>query len=263
MKQQLFSVLFISLMFLGCTKNEKASNNSHGKVNIEPETNIGATGQISIMNNGINYNYTTVRTKDGNVWLQQNLGSSRVAQSVDDTFAFGGFYQWGRWADGHQLLKPEPEVRNPNILFSNNPAGLPLGGINFFIASWWNTGTNNDKWEATSASEVNQFNGCDPCKALGNKWRLPTNDEWNEVLIAENITDASSAFNSNLKIANAGWRSSNSVFLNETIYSSRFWSSTASAANTAFSLLIRSNDVIKNFSDSRSYAMSIRCIQKM
>lgn len=263
MKQQMFFALCISLFFLSCSKNEKASNNSHGKVNIEPETNIGATGQINITNDGINYNYTTVRAKDGNIWLQQNLGSKRVAQFINDSMAFGHYFQWGRWIDGHQQYKPEPEVRNTNILFSNNPAGLPLGGINFFIASWWNTGTNNDKWEASSPSEVTQFNGCDPCKALGNNWRLPTNEEWNEVVIAENITDASSAYNSNLKIAYAGWRSSSSVFLNEVISSSRFWSSTASATNTAFSLLINNNKVIKSFSDSRSYAMSIRCIQKM
>lgn len=254
---------FLLLLFVSCDKNSQIDNSSHGKVNVEPQSAIGSKGEVWLQYNGKKTKYVTVRAKDGNVWLQQNLGALQVAQSLTDSLAFGDYFQWGRWNDGHQHFKPEPEVRNPNVLLYNNPSGLPLGGIKFYIATWWNTGTITDKWEAASAAEVDKSNGCDPCKVLGNNWRLPTNDEWNAIIEAENISDANSAYASHLKIANAGWRSSKNTFLKEINNSSRFWSSTASASNSAFSLLINENGVVKNFSDSRSFGMSIRCIQKM
>ena len=41
-------------------------------------------------------------TSAGQVWMDRNLGAARVAQSVDDYFAHGFLYQWGRLADGHE-----------------------------------------------------------------------------------------------------------------------------------------------------------------
>ena len=38
----------------------------------------------------------------GKIWLDRNLGASRVARAVDDNQSYGDYYQWGRAADGHQ-----------------------------------------------------------------------------------------------------------------------------------------------------------------
>ena len=42
---------------------------------------------------------STVTSANGKVWMDQNLGASRVATSSTDTSAYGDLYQWGRAAD--------------------------------------------------------------------------------------------------------------------------------------------------------------------
>jgi hypothetical protein len=39
----------------------------------------------------------------GRVWLDRNLGATRVAASSTDTEARGYYYQWGRNDDGHEF----------------------------------------------------------------------------------------------------------------------------------------------------------------
>ena len=38
----------------------------------------------------------------GRVWLDRNIGASRVCTSYDDAQCYGDCYQWGRGYDGHQ-----------------------------------------------------------------------------------------------------------------------------------------------------------------
>jgi len=38
----------------------------------------------------------------GRVWMDRNLGASRVCTAYNDTACYGDYYQWGRDADGHQ-----------------------------------------------------------------------------------------------------------------------------------------------------------------
>nr|WP_320009862.1 hypothetical protein [uncultured Desulfobulbus sp.] len=44
----------------------------------------------------------TVTSPTGRVWMDHNLGASRVATSYDDKEAYGNLYQWGRGSDGHE-----------------------------------------------------------------------------------------------------------------------------------------------------------------
>jgi len=46
--------------------------------------------------------YGTVTTRTGRIWLDRNLGASRVALSPTDTQAYGDYFEWGRPADGHE-----------------------------------------------------------------------------------------------------------------------------------------------------------------
>jgi type II secretory pathway pseudopilin PulG len=56
---------------------------------------------ITFTYNGSEVTYGTVSASD-ECWMDKNLGASRVAQAVDDTQAFGDYFQWGRPDDGHQ-----------------------------------------------------------------------------------------------------------------------------------------------------------------
>ena len=40
-------------------------------------------------------------------WMDRNLGARRVATAVDDVFSYGNYYQWGRPADGHEIICSE------------------------------------------------------------------------------------------------------------------------------------------------------------
>lgn len=46
--------------------------------------NAGDTGCVQLTYQNKTVSYITVRAADGNEWLQQNLGSTTVATSIDD-----------------------------------------------------------------------------------------------------------------------------------------------------------------------------------
>jgi len=61
----------------------------------------------TVTHNGYTYE-TVVSPYTGRIWLDRNLGASRVCTAIDDEQCFGDYYQWGRGADGH-------EKKNSNI----------------------------------------------------------------------------------------------------------------------------------------------------
>jgi uncharacterized protein (TIGR02145 family) len=259
---RLLLVSIIALMCLFHTSSCKKTEADNEAIDALPENTVGATGKTTLKTETETVQYVSVRAKDGNVWLQQNLGAVTAATSIKDSLALGDLYQWGRWNDGHQKRNPEPKIKQPFTLPHNNPSGLPLGGQRYFIATWWTIGNIDDTWESAIPTQVSDTSGCDPCKKFGNGWRLPTIEEWTTVIEAENITDNISAYNSYLKIIPAGWRSTKNTFLNGVGNATWFWSSTASTANAAFGIQIHSDKVFFNYSDSRSHGASVRCIYK-
>jgi len=62
-----------------------------------------ALDQVSFWYNGELHTYGVVKHK-GRYWMDRNLGASRKAQFLRDTLAYGDVFQWGRAADGHQLI---------------------------------------------------------------------------------------------------------------------------------------------------------------
>ena len=223
-----------------------------------PGVSSGDIGCVSFDYKGNTVEYTTVRGADGKIWLQQNLGSDRIANSATDEDAYGDLFQWGRWDDGHQNRDSE----NSNILPNpNNPAGLNGGSPYFYVTSpeWWKNGASSDTWEAETPDNVISTNGCDPCKALGENWRLPTSDEWSEVIDAENISDIASAFDSNLKLTIAGARGDNGIYNDG--QKGYYWSKTTSD-NPNFAKYLYYSDYIVNPTAGgfREQGSSIRCI---
>lgn len=245
------------------SNNNKGNNNNvgGGVIIVDPGASVGSKGTITFTYNNEKVTYASVRAKDGKVWMQQNLGANRVANSMTDAESYGDLYQWGRWADGHQLRTPAPSVKAANTLSANNPTGLPSGGTKNYISGWWNGGTSTDTWNASSPSGVSATNGCDPCKVLGNEWRLPTENDWDNVLTAEGITNNQTAFESNLKIPAGGWRATNSSSIAAAGSSSWFWTSKASGSAGAKGVWIQSGSVQKNFTDVRAYGTSVRCVK--
>jgi hypothetical protein len=75
------------------TTGQKFTNLNGTPIWIDNDDNIDpTTGQI----------LKDVTSTTGKIWMDRNLGASRVATSVSDTLAYGDLYQWGRGTDGHE-----------------------------------------------------------------------------------------------------------------------------------------------------------------
>ncbi|WP_312900980.1 T9SS type A sorting domain-containing protein [Chryseobacterium taichungense] len=227
--------------------------------NADPGTNTGDLGCVTFTYNGQNVTYTTVRGADGKIWLQQNLGSSRVATSLDDTESYGDLFQWGRWDDGHQL-RNSATVSAPS---ANSPDGL--SGISSFIlgsgsASWWATNATSDAWIAASLSEITSAVGVDPCKAVGQGWRLPTSTEWATLVGTEGISNPATAYASYLKLPAAGYRSNSSGGFTYVGARGYYWSSDTANSGGKY-LYIGSSIANAGSGGPRGQGESVRCIK--
>ncbi|KGO92401.1 GEVED domain-containing protein [Flavobacterium subsaxonicum] len=228
----------------------------------EPGPNPGDTGCVTFTYDGVAVEYTTVRAADGNIWMQQNLGSSHIGVLSTDDGAYGDLFQWGRWADGHQKRTSVASATAPT---PNNPLGLGTGIDDFYIgdAEWWSLAEATDKWEAPTVAAVTDTNGCDPCRLIGLGWRLPTEAEWEAIVAAENITSIQAAFDSNLKLTIAGNRSGFSGNLSSVGARGYYWSSTVSDNDPSYSKYFYFTPLTINTGAGagRDQGSSVRCIK--
>ena len=192
-------------------------------------------------------------------WLDRNLGALQVATNKNDYLAYGDLFQWGRAADGHEII-------NWTSASSGSPLGSPLysttsgpcNSVNtdtvphsYFIKCNthpyydWRYPQNPNLWQG-----VNGINN--PCPT---GWRLPTQEELNtEVQTWTGITPVA-AFNSALKIPSAGLRidTNGSLMSNGIIC---IWTSTTDVTGS----IHLSNSGF--FPYSRAFGMSVRCIKE-
>jgi uncharacterized protein (TIGR02145 family) len=115
-----------------------------------------------------------ISAKTGRQWLDRNLGATRVATTYNDHLAYGDLFQWGRAADGHQLIR-----------WSAADTGSPLNGAtakqsttgtpdhDLFIRS----GLSPFDWLSRQDHSLWQFPAYanNPCP---NGWHIPTDAEW-------------------------------------------------------------------------------------
>lgn len=229
--------------------------------NTDPGANPGDTGCVSFTYRGQLVSYTTVRGQDGKVWLQQNLGSNKVASTMTDSESYGDLFQWGRWDDGHQL-RNSPTVSMPSV---NNPSGL-TGITSFIIGSgtsnyWWSANAANDTWSGANTSAVTSENGVDPCKAIGQGWRLPTQADWTTAVSAEGISNPATAFNSRLKLPAAGNRSPINASFTYEGQRGYYWSSEVSGSGGKY-LYIGTTIANAASGGPRGQGQSLRCIKE-
>lgn len=164
--------------------------------------------------------YGIVQSPTGRLWLDRNLGASQVATAIDDEDAYGDLYQWGRFADGHQL---RTSGTNETLATSNTP-----GNGDFILAPdspWdWCNPHNHNLWQPDS--RINLF------APAG--WRLPAEEELNAERLIWAEINASGAFNSILKLPSAGVRLPGTGLLNGVGVYAGIWSSTVSSTRSRY-----------------------------
>jgi uncharacterized protein (TIGR02145 family) len=209
----------------------------------------------------------------GKKWLDRNIGAKQVATAINDYLAYGDFFQWGRPADGHQLIN-----------WTSSTTGTPVNGTTTVLATTdipghsnvimpdisstsydWRSDNNSNRWATTPQG---------PCPA---GWHVPSRAEWQaEAGLADGGTaggfiDLSQAFNK-LKIVSAGSRGltgPNTVEFNSVGVLAWNWSSTVELRSNSFYRGYRLRTGVDplgsagqtNASSFMNVAMAVRCIK--
>ena len=182
----------------------------------------------------------------GKIWMDRNLGASRVATNSTDIESYGDLYQWGRRADGHQL-------RNSAIMSTLSSIDQPAHGSFITVNSGnydWRSPQNTSLWQG-----VNGVNN--PCPS---GFRLPAEAEWEAELSSwASQNAAAGAFASPLKLPMAGVRSFQDGTISNVGTTGGYWSSTV-IGTVSWNLYFTSlaTGVIAN---NRSGGLSVRCIK--
>jgi len=160
---------------------------------------------------------STVTSTTGKVWMDRNLGASRVATSSTDDQAYGDLYQWGRDTDGH-------EKRTSQTTSTLSSSDTPGHGKFITINSGnydWRSPQNNNLWQG-----VNGINK--PCPA---GFRIPTAAEWEAERASWSSRSSSGAYASPLKLPMAGYRDGSSGSLYDVGSYGYYWSGTVDGSS--------------------------------
>ncbi len=169
------------------------------KIMIEKENSAGgiSSGGMSAFTGGLfrGLTYALVTSpKTGKVWLDRNLGATQVATKVDDSAAYGDYYQWGRAKDGHQSSTSSGINAKSTDIVSGH------GKFIYGFGDWTQASGRIDAWEDGGKNDI--------CPA---GFSVPTKAEISaEISAPSNITDLSSAASSFLRLPASGFRDSSS-----------------------------------------------------
>ena len=222
------------------------------------------TSTVTFTYNGGSVTYGTVLSSTGACWLNRNLGASQVATSSTDHLAYGDLFQWGRGADGHQLITRTNSTTASAVngttatLSTTDSPGDALFITNGTAPYDWRSGQNVNLWQGVSGTN-------NPCPS---GYRLPTETElgaernnggtgfWGTGSLQDN---PAGAFASPLKLPMSGNRSSSSgSLLNVGTYGG-YWSSTVSGTNSRSLYFVGS--VAGMGDSSRTSGLAVRCIK--
>jgi uncharacterized protein (TIGR02145 family) len=207
-----------------------------------------------------------VVSKTGKIWMDRNLGASRVATSINDIESYGDYYQWGRLADGHEKMNSGiiTKLSSTDIVGNGSFITFPsIGGFNDVFFSFssqvnsldWRLNHNDNLWQGG----VNSLNNVCP---VG--FRLPTEDEWIEESLTWTWTtsDHVGSMNSPLKLPTSNFRSYSGDFYRNGLNNGYYWSSSRKAGSTKSYYLTFDRAGITYDETIRAYGFSVRCIKE-
>ena len=189
---------------------------------------------------------TDVTGAGGAIWMDRNLGATRVATSSTDEASYGDLYQWGRGADGHESRTSGTTSIKPT---TDTPGhGNFILGVCCIDYDWRST-QNDNLWQGVSG--INN-----PCPS---GYRLPTETELNTERLAWSSNNSAGAFASPLKLPAAGARNYDGSLINRGVTGS-YWSSTVASGGRV--RVLGTGPVASDiFSYGRGVANSVRCIK--
>jgi len=224
------------------------------------------TTKVTFTYNGATVTYGVITSSvTGRKWMDRNLGASQVATAYDDYKAYGHLFQWGRPADGHQLVNYTNRTTGVGVNGKTKTlATSDVPGHSTFITPdntvqqngvWvydWRDDQNNNRWA------INSQGSCP------SGWHVPTAAEWEA---ETGITNLNTAYDQ-LKITAAGYRygdydgSGREGLIRAAGSFGYYWSSSVWPSGAGFSSYkdISSNDSYTDLA-GRAYGIPIRCIK--
>ncbi|VVH66925.1 hypothetical protein BSPLISOX_2589 [uncultured Gammaproteobacteria bacterium] len=234
----------------------KAFKDSH-KMNLSALAWIERDNKIkdnTIVFNGLTYGLV-LSPYTGRVWLDRNLGATRVATLSTDSEARGYHYQWGRNDDGHEFISSTTlETRATSI----TPA------TNAFITSKangadWTTIDGNGSLRTAAWADGGVNDICPVGFSVPTKEELKKDTVDTYPNIASRWNDIK-AFNSFLKIPVAGYRNKDGTV--QATHIIHMWTRSSAGVNPYY-LYITSNQGDARIEDGfpRIFGMTVRCIK--
>jgi hypothetical protein len=183
----------------GTSSGAEVKSSFVGPVAEEPTT-------VTFTYNGTQVTYgIIISSVTGRRWLDRNLGAPNAPTARNDFANYGDAFQWGRGADGHQLVT-RAATNAATVGVNGTTATLSSStspGHNLFITATptpgdWMTTQNDNLWQGVNGTN-------NPCPS---GWRIPTIAEWQ----AENIPNVIVGY-TQLKLTLGGYRDySNGTF---------------------------------------------------
>ncbi len=178
----------------------------------------------------------------GKIWMDRNLGASKVANSAADEASYGDLYQWGRRSDGHQC-------RNSYTTSALSSLDQPPHS-SFILTSAlpddWRSPQNVNLWQG-----VNGVNN--PCPS---GYRIPTEPELDAERLSWSSNNIVGAYASPLKLSVTGRRITTLQYAGTQGY---YWSSTVSGTTSLYLSFTSSSLVLVN--GAHYYGHAVRCIK--
>ncbi|MDD2791032.1 MAG: PKD domain-containing protein [Sulfurimonas sp.] len=113
---------------------------------------------------------TVVSPSSGRVWLDRNLGASKVCEDLNETACFGDYYQWGRNFDGHQE-------------FNSTTTSTKADNIDSAGTAFITSGSTTNEWttaDANGTQRVINWRKTDGSSICPIGFRVPTASELND-----------------------------------------------------------------------------------
>ncbi|MGV4464155.1 FISUMP domain-containing protein, partial [Ornithobacterium rhinotracheale] len=200
---------------------------------------------FNVMTNGKlehQFIYIPITGPDGRTWLNNNLGADyanvnsphfnpiQQATSKTDYKAYGSLFQWGREANGHELVD-----------WTGSTSGRVVHS--------------NLSWSRDMSSSLTTYH--DPCP---NGYHTPSKSEWEQLLSAVGSGNSNMWKERQLNLPAAGSRSDTNGSRFSYTGSGRYWSSSQFGSNNAWELYF-SSSYSYMFNIRRSYGQPVRCLK--